>query len=174
MRQLKPEELNRLSAEEARKAPKLPLIVVLDCLRSAFNVGSFFRTADAFGIEKILLCGFTPQPPHHEIRKAALGAEEVVAWEHFDSVREAAESLPSHYLRIALEQTDRSTPLDQFRLPSGYGVALFLGNEVHGLSPEALACCQAALEIPQRGFKHSLNVAVAGGIALWHLKEILK
>lgn len=173
MRQLKPEELNRLSAEEARKSPKLPIIVVLDCLRSAFNVGSFFRTADAFGIEKILLCGFTPLPPHHEIRKAALGAEDVVAWQHFETVREAAESLPSHYLRVALEQTDQSIFLNRFSLSPGQGVALFVGNEVHGLSPEALACCEVALEIPQRGFKHSLNVAVAGGIALWHICGIL-
>lgn len=174
MRQLKPEELNRLPAEEARKAPKLPVIVILDNLRSAFNVGSFFRTADAFGVEKILLCGFTPQPPHHEIRKAALGAEDVVAWQHFNTVRQAAESLPAHYLRIALEQTDQSVPLERFRLNPGQGAALFVGNEVHGLSPEALACCEVAVEIPQRGFKHSLNVAVASGIALWHLYGILK
>lgn len=174
MRQLKPEELNRLPAEAARKAPKLPVIVILDHLRSAFNVGSFFRTADAFGVEKILLCGFTPVPPHHEIRKAALGAEEVVAWQHFETVQEAAKSLPLHYLRVALEQTDQSIPLGQFKLCSGQGVALFVGNEVHGLSPEALSCCHVALEIPQRGFKHSLNVAVAGGIALWHIYEILK
>jgi tRNA G18 (ribose-2'-O)-methylase SpoU len=174
VRQLKPEELNRLSAEEARKTPKLPFIVVLDHLRSAFNVGSFFRTADAFGLEKILLCGFSPVPPHHEIRKAALGAEDVVAWQHFDTVREAAGNLPPHYLRIALEQTDQSVSLDLFKLPPVRGIALFVGNEVHGLSPDALSCCQIAVEIPQRGFKHSLNVAVAGGIAIWHFYTILK
>lgn len=174
MRQLKLEELGRLSAEEARRSPKLPIWLIMENLRSGFNVGSFFRTADAFGIERIVLCGFTPQPPHSEIRKAALGAEDVVAWQFCATVRDVSELLPAGFLKIALEQTDVSVPLHHFRPGSGQGVALWVGNEVHGLSQQALNLCELALEIPQRGFKHSLNVAVAGGIALWHMSRLFQ
>ncbi|MCX7768158.1 MAG: TrmH family RNA methyltransferase [Flavobacteriales bacterium] len=174
MRQLRPEELGRLKPEEVQHSPKLPLVVVLENIRSAFNVGSFFRTADALALEKLYLVGFTPCPPHADIRKAALGAENYVAWEHCPSLKELIIALPPHYLRVALELTDCSIPLEQFCPPRDRGVILFVGNEVHGLSQEALDLCSLALEIVQHGAKHSLNVAVAGGIAMWRITQLLK
>lgn len=174
MRQLRPEELGRLRPEEALRSPKLPVVVVLENIRSAFNVGSFFRTADALALEKLYLIGFTPCPPHPEIHKAALGAENFVAWEHCPSLKELIAALPATYLRVALELTDGSTLLERFSPPPDKGIILFVGNEVHGLSQEALDLCSVALEIAQYGAKHSLNVAVAGGIALWHITRLLR
>ncbi|MCB9235995.1 MAG: RNA methyltransferase [Bacteroidia bacterium] len=170
MRQLQLDELNRLSPEEFRAAPKTPVCMVLDNVRSMHNVGSVFRCADAFGIEKIWLCGYTPCPPHRDIRKVAIGAEDSVDWGYEQEITILLKQLKSEGWKIiAIEQTDASLPLPEFSRGKDEKVALVMGNEVKGVSEEALACCDLALEIPQFGTKHSLNISVAAGIVIYHV-----
>lgn len=161
-------ELGRLSVEAYQSAPKTPLVLVLDNIRSGLNVGSIFRTADAFALEKLLLCGITAQPPHREILKTALGSTDSVHWEYAESTRDAVLSLKNAgYIVYAVEQTTHKTWLQEFKAEAGKAYAFVLGNEVDGVSEDALAVCDGALEIPQFGTKHSLNVAVAAGIVTW-------
>ncbi len=161
-------ELNRLSVEEFRSHKKLPLVAVLENIRSAYNVGAFFRTADAFLLEGIYLVGYTAFPPHKEIKKTALGAEETVPWKHFKNSAEAIADLRRlGYAVFAVEQAAESRPLQHFE--GGAHVAVVFGNEVTGVEPATLAACDGCVEIPQLGMKHSLNVATAGGIVLWEL-----
>ena len=168
-RKLKNIELNRLSPEAFRNAQKTPIVLVLDDIRSMSNVGSLFRSADAFRVEKIYLCGITGKPPHKEIRKTALGAEESVEWEAFDSVVECVSHLKERgYRLLALEQTTNSIDLRDFEW-NDQPCALVLGNEVDGVHQEVLELSDVVLEIPQYGTKHSFNVAVSGGIAMWEL-----
>lgn len=163
-------EMNRLSPEEYHSSPKVPLIVVLDDVRSLHNVGSVFRTADAFRLEEIYLCGITGRPPHPLIHKTALGAEDVVPWSFFPSVSEALERLRSTGRQIfALEQTHQSVLLGEQPPIDSRGVALVVGNEVHGVSNAALDLVDCCIEIPQYGTKHSLNVSVATGIAIYQI-----
>jgi tRNA G18 (ribose-2'-O)-methylase SpoU len=170
MKKLKLEELNRLSQEEFRDAEKFPLCVVLDNIRSMHNVGSVFRSADAFRVSKLWLCGYTPQPPHREIRKTAIGAEETVAWEHAPDAAALAQRLRQEgWTLVAVEQTTGSVPLGEFRPKAGERLALILGNEVDGVQASVLEHCQVAVEIPQFGTKHSLNVSVAAGIVLYEM-----
>lgn len=168
MRKLSMDELNRHDADSFKNSEKIAVVAVLDNLRSLNNVGAFFRTADAFSLQKIVLCGFTGQPPHREIHRSALGAEDVVPWEHVDKIASALQTLQTAgYHCVAIEQTSGSIPLHHFNFTKGQSYALVFGNEVEGVSDEALACCQYAIEIPQAGTKHSLNVSVCGGIVLW-------
>lgn len=164
------QELNRLSIEEAQKDSKFPIVLVLDNVRSMHNVGSVFRTADSFGIAKIMLCGVTPCPPHREIHKTALGATETVHWQYYPTVDEALNELKQNDYKIAaLEQVHNSISLETFDEIPEHKIALIFGNEVEGVSDEALEQCDYALEIPQFGSKHSLNISVTAGIATWEL-----
>ena len=161
------QELGRLSAEEFQKAPKWPLVLVLDNVRSLSNVGSLMRSADAFLAECVYLCGITGTPPHRDITKTAIGAEKSVRWEYRDQTEQAIRELKQQGFRVwALEQTHGSIPLHQTQL-THHPTAFVLGHEIDGVSQEALALCDGAIEIPQFGSKHSLNVAVSGGMALW-------
>lgn len=170
MRKLSMEELGRLSVDEFKQTEKTPVALVLDNVRSALNVGSAFRTADAFALEHIYLCGITATPPHREILKTALGATDTVDWSHHDNLPELAQTLKSQgYLVIAVEQVDRSIPLSNFQVEPGRRYALIFGNEVEGVSSEVLPHCDACLEIPQAGTKHSINIAVCVGIVSWEL-----
>ena len=170
MRKLSITDLNRLSKEEFQSTAKQPVAVVLDNVRSLHNVGSAFRTADAFAVEKLWLCGITGTPPDKEIRKTALGAEETVPWEHLmvaaDCVRQLKEQ---GYWIICVEQAEESTQLQHFHPQEGQKYALVFGNEVFGVSDEVMALADGALEIPQFGTKHSLNVSVAIGVVLWEV-----
>lgn len=168
MRKLGMDELQRLSVNEFRESEKTPVIVVLDNIRSMHNVGSVFRTADAFLVRGIYLCGYTPQPPHRDIHKTALGATETVEWKYFVSAEEAVRSLKDSGVRVyAVEQTEGSVALPEFSLRGP--LAVVFGNEVSGVSAEALALCDGAIEIPQWGMKHSLNISIAAGIVIWEL-----
>jgi len=164
-------ELERKSVDEFKKTNKLPIVVVLDDIRSLHNIGSVFRTADAFAIEKIILCGITAQPPHREIQKTALGATESVEWEYTESCIEAIEQLRANNYQICgVEQVAGSIMLDTFQLEnSSQQVALVFGNEVRGVSQLVLDACDDFIEIPQNGTKHSLNVSVSVGVVLWEL-----
>lgn len=168
MKQLSLAELNRPSVETYKAIDKLPVVVMLDSVRSAMNVGSIFRTADALKLEGLVLCGITAQPPHREITKTAIGATNSVAWCYESDIAEAITTYRKKgYGIAALEQTDSSQLLPIDTIPSP--LVLIVGNEVSGVSAEALALCDMALEIPQFGTKHSLNVAVSTGIALWEI-----
>lgn len=168
MRKIPNEELGRPTAEEFAAREKLPVTVVLDNVRSAQNVGAFFRTSDAFAVERMALCGITATPPSREIHKTALGAEQTVPWEHFDSTCACLDALHAEgYTVLAVEQVEGATMLDAFRPTEGAKYALVFGNEVDGVSQEAVDRCDGALEIPQAGTKHSLNVSVSGGVVLW-------
>lgn len=168
MRKLKVTELNRLSPEAFRESRKLPLIVVLDHVRSLNNVGSVFRTADAFRVEAIYLCGITARPPHAEIHKTALGAEDTVVWRYFKDTPEAVEKLKSEgYIICAVEQTEGSVSLDKLLLDRDKKYALILGNEVKGVQQAVVDNCDLCIEIPQYGTKHSLNVSVTAGMVIW-------
>ena len=168
MRKLLNEELGRLSAEEVKKVPKNPLVIVLDNIRSMHNVGSAFRTADAFLCEKICLCGITAQPPHREIHKTALGATDSVAWEYAESTEDAITDLKAQgYKIVSVEQADQSTPLEQFQPHSSDKLALVFGNEVKGVSDVVIRESDKVIEIPQFGSKHSLNVSVSIGVVVW-------
>ena len=172
MRKLSMEELNRISKDDFEQADKLPIIIVLDNIRSLSNVGAFFRTADAFRIGELFLCGITACPPHREIPKTALGADETVKWRYFDTTEAACRQLKSEGYRIfAVEQVEDSVLLQDFEFESH--TAYVLGNEVEGVSEEALPYCDGAIELPQAGTKHSINVSVCAGIVMWKLFEQL-
>jgi len=166
-------ELNRLSVDSFRETTKNPFIAVLDNVRSMHNVGAIFRTADAFALEKIWLCGITPAPPHRDIHKTALGAEESVAWEQAPDTAALLAGLRAEgYIVLAVEQAEGSIPLPAFRPEKGKRYAVVFGNEVDGVSDAALQQADIALEIPQSGTKHSLNVSVAAGVVLYHLSQL--
>ena len=172
---LKLEELNRIDVETFKKAEKIPLIVILDNIRSMHNVGATFRTADAFLVEKIILCGITPQPPHREIHKAALGATESVDWFHENDINTVIKNLKSDgYTIVGIEQTSESKIITDFGIDKSEKYAIILGNEVDGISDQALENIDVFLEIPQLGTKHSLNVSVCGGITMWEFAKALK
>ncbi|QCX53028.1 RNA methyltransferase [Elizabethkingia sp. JS20170427COW] len=175
VKKLKLEELNRIDVETFKHTEKIPLTVVLDDIRSMNNVGAVFRTADAFVVEKILLCGITPQPPHREIHKAALGATESVDWEYCDEVSEALKILKEEdYHIFSIEQTTGSKTLQEINISKSQKYAVIMGNEVEGVSEEALALSDGFIEIPQFGTKHSLNVSVCAGIVMWEFFKNLK
>ncbi len=168
MRKLRMDELGRMSAEAFQQAEKLPYVLVLDNVRSLLNVGSIFRTADAFRCKRLYLCGITGTPPHRELAKTALGADETVAWHYAaDAVALVGELRREGYAICVLEQTDGSQSLGEFRPEAGRRYAFVLGNEVSGVSEGVVQGADLALEIPQFGTKHSLNVAVAAGIVCW-------
>lgn len=167
MRKLKNEELHRLSVNEFREAEKIPFVLVLDNVRSLNNVGSAFRTADAFILEKIYLCGITGKPPHREINKTALGATESVVWEYYSDILEVVKKLRIEgYKIIAVEQADNSRILNTYT-PKGEKWAFIFGNEVSGVSDEIIEIVDAVVEIPQFGTKHSINISVSIGIIVW-------
>lgn len=168
-------ELGRVSAEEYKELPESGLVVVLDNIRSAHNVGSAFRTSDSFKIDRIYLCGICAVPPSAEIHKSALGAEDSVEWEHYDRTMDAVERLRSEgYTIVSVEQTEKSIMLDGFKPEKGRKYALIFGNEVSGVDQTVVDASDFALEIPQYGTKHSLNVSVSVGVILWHLRCALR
>jgi len=169
MRKLTIKELNRPSLEEFKHTEKIGLAVVLDNVRSLNNIGSVFRTSDAFLVEKVLLCGISTPPPHPEIHKTALGAEDSVKWEYFKNPLDAiAELVKEGWTIVGIEQVERSTMLGDFIPDRNNKYALILGNEVKGVMQEAIDKCDICIEIPQHGTKHSLNISVSAGIVLWH------
>jgi 23S rRNA (guanosine2251-2'-O)-methyltransferase len=175
MRKLSMEELGRHTPDAFREEGKLPIVIVLDNIRSALNIGSAFRTADAFALEKILLCGISATPPHREILKTALGSTETVSWEYVSDTTAAVVALKLQGFEVwAVEQVVGSKHLQNFEFPLGGKVALVFGNEVSGVGEHSLAVCDGFLEIPQFGTKHSLNVAVCAGIVTWELVKKLK
>jgi tRNA G18 (ribose-2'-O)-methylase SpoU len=168
MRKLKITELNRINAEEFKEAKKLPLIVVLDEIRSLHNIGSVFRTSDAFRVESIYLCGITATPPHPELHKTALGAEYTVDWEYFNNTLDAVNKLKSEgYIVYSIEQAEGSIMLDELELDTTKKYAIVMGNEVKGVQQEVINNSDGCIEIPQYGTKHSLNVSVTTGIVIW-------
>ena len=174
MKKLRTIEMQRLTVEEFREAKKLPLVVVLDDVRSIYNVGSVFRTGDAFRIERVCLCGITSTPPSTEIHKTALGAEDSVAWQYYPSALEAIESLKADgYEVLSIEQAHGSTMLQDFVPLSDKKYAVVFGNEVKGVHQEVVDASDGCLEIPQFGTKHSLNVSVTAGIVIWHFAKTL-
>lgn len=169
------DELNRLSIEEYKNADKIPLVIVLDNIRSMNNVGSAFRTSDAFRVAKICLCGITARPPHRDINKTALGSDKSVDWEHFENTTDCLKQLKSKGFQIVgLEQTDKTNFLNEFNIEKEGKYALVFGNEAFGISDEALAELDTCLEIPQFGTKHSLNISVSLGIALWEFQKAIR
>jgi tRNA G18 (ribose-2'-O)-methylase SpoU len=167
MRKLSMDELGRMSVADFKKAPKKPIIVVMDQIRSMHNVGSVFRTADAFLINGICLCGFTPQPPHRDIHKTALGATESVDWMYYEQTTDAVIALKNQGYKVyAIEQTEGSIPLNQFE-KTDQPIAFVFGNEVDGVDQSVIALCDGVIEIPQWGMKHSLNISVAAAVVLW-------
>jgi tRNA G18 (ribose-2'-O)-methylase SpoU len=170
MRKLENSELHRKSIEDFKTAKKTPLIIVLDDIRSLHNIGSVFRTSDAFLIEKIYLCGITATPPNKEINKTALGATETVVWEHHNNVLEVIQNLKKENVSVfAIEQVENSIFLDNFEVENDKKYALVFGNEVFGVNQQAIEICDGTIEIPQLGTKHSLNIAVSAGIVVWDL-----
>ena len=173
-KKLKLEELGRIDVETFKKTAKIPLVVILDSVRSMHNVGAIFRTADAFLVEKIVLCGITPQPPHREIHKAALGATESVDWIYEQDINGAIDNLKKENFEIiGIEQTSSSQLITDFEINSEKKYALILGNEVDGISDEALENIETFLEIPQLGTKHSLNVSVCVVVLIWEFAKNL-
>jgi tRNA G18 (ribose-2'-O)-methylase SpoU len=172
MKKLRLDELGRMSVAEFQSVKKLPVVILLDNVRSLHNVGSAFRTADAFSVEKILLTGITGTPPHREIHKTALGATESVSWEYMESAALAARHLKDQgYQILAIEQTTESKALSEFAPHRQQPYCLVFGNEINGVSDEVLAIADGALEIPQSGTKHSLNISVCVGIVVWHFVQ---
>ncbi len=168
-------ELNRISAEEFKKANKLPLVVILDNVRSLHNIGSVFRTSDAFRVECIYLCGITATPPHPEMHKTALGAEFTVDWKYVNNAVEAVDNLRQEgYVVFSVEQAENSIMLENIQLEQGKRYAVVLGNEVKGVQQEVIDHSDGCIEIPQYGTKHSLNVSVTAGIVIWDLFKQLK
>jgi 23S rRNA (guanosine2251-2'-O)-methyltransferase len=168
MRKLSMDELNRMSVEEFKESSKTPVIAVLENIRSAYNVGSVFRTADAFLLEAVYITGYTATPPHKEIKKTALGAEESVTWKHFANANEAIADLKANGYKIyAIEQTVDSLKLQEINFEPNENIAVIFGNEVSGVEQETILQCDGCIEIPQLGMKHSLNIATAAGIVLW-------
>lgn len=175
MRVKKITELNRLSVEEFKSEPKIPLIIVLDNVRSLNNIGSVFRTSDAFLVEAVYLCGITATPPNVEIHKTALGAENSVAWAYYSDTDQAVEELKKNgYTLCAVEQAQNSIMLDELQLDSAKKYAVVLGNEVKGVQEDVVSRCDCCVEIPQYGTKHSLNVSVAAGMVIWEFSKQLK
>jgi 23S rRNA (guanosine2251-2'-O)-methyltransferase len=176
MRKLKVTELNRISVEEFKKAEKLPLVVVLDDVRSMYNVGSVFRTSDAFRVERIFLCGITALPPHAEIHKTALGAEDSVEWQHCDDTLQAVRQLQSEGYEVwAVEQAEGSTMLHEFHAAPDKRYAVVMGNEVKGVRQDVVDACNGCIEIRQFGTKHSMNVSVTTGIVIWEFaRQLIK
>ncbi|MFC2089681.1 RNA methyltransferase [Bacteroidota bacterium] len=174
MRKLLNEELNRLSIDAFKEAEKLPVVIILDNVRSMNNVGSVFRTADAFRIQSIALCGITAVPPNKEIHKTALGATDSVHWEYFDNTLEAVKYYKNmKYLICAVEQVDQESSLEDFLIEDDKSYALVFGHEIHGVAQEIVDVCDVAIEIPQYGTKHSLNISVSAGITLWEFYKKL-
>lgn len=168
MRKLKLDELNRATVAEFKTQQKLPVVVVLDNVRSMHNIGSIFRTSDGFAAEKVVLCGISAQPPHREIEKTALGATQSVEWIYYADVTEAVNQLKADgYLIITIEQAHNSTMLNEFTPANNEKYALVFGNEVNGVSDEVMAMADGCIEIPQFGTKHSFNIVVSAGIVLW-------
>ncbi|MDQ3683953.1 MAG: RNA methyltransferase [Bacteroidota bacterium] len=172
MRKLSMKELNRKSVDEFKKAEKLPIAVVLENIRSAYNVGSIFRTADAFLLDRIYICGYTAYPPHKEIKKTALGADETVDWKYFKTAKEAFDDLRNEGFKIfSVEQAEKSIVLNEFELKNDK-LAVVFGNEVTGVEQATIQLSDGCIEIPQFGMKHSLNVATAAGVVLWELVRL--
>lgn len=168
MRKITNEELHRPSVDEFATMGRIPVVVVLDNVRSAQNVGAFFRTSDAFAIERVALCGITATPPSRDIHKTALGAELTVEWSHYDSTVECVAQLKAEgYRLLAIEQVEGAVMLDELEVESDVRYALVFGNEVVGVDQQVVDMCDGAIEIPQAGTKHSINVSVAGGVVLW-------
>ena len=164
------DELQRLSTDEYKAAEKTPVVVILENIRSMHNVGSVFRTCDGFRVERLLLCGFTPKPPHRDIHKTALGATESVNWESYENTSYAiAELKKAGYTVYAIEQAHQSIMLHEIDMTINRKIAVIFGNEAEGVSDEAIASADACIEIPQAGSKHSFNISVAAGIVLWEL-----
>ena len=175
MRKLENSELDRKSIEDFKQSEKTPIIIVLDDIRSLHNIGSVFRTADAFLIEKIYLCGITATPPNKEIHKTALGATETVAWEHNNNVLEVIQNLKDDNVTVfAIEQVESAIFLQDFKIEKNKKYALVFGNEVFGVSQKAIELCDGCIEIPQLGTKHSLNISVSAGIVVWDLFQKMK
>lgn len=179
MRKITNSELNRPSAELFATMQRIPVVVVLDNVRSAQNIGAFFRTGDAFAIEKVMLCGITATPPSRDIHKSALGAELTVGWEYYLTTAECVATLKAEgYTILAIEQVEGAVMLDELEVDTTKKYALVFGNEVEGVDQAVVDMCDGAIEIPQVGTKHSVNVSVAGGIVLWEffvrLKSLLK
>ena len=171
MKKLKNKDLQRINIEEFKIAKKTPITIILDNVRSALNVGSIFRTSDAFLIETIILCGITATPPNKEIRKAALGSTDSVNWKYIKNTTDAVKQLiKDGYYIVGIEQADKSTSLNEFELPKK-PIAIIMGNEVNGVSQEVIDICNEVIEIPQFGTKHSLNVSVSAGILIWKIWE---
>ncbi len=175
MRKLKNSELNRLNVEQFKASAKIPLIVILDNIRSLNNIGSVFRTSDAFLIKKIYLCGITAKPPHKEIHKTALGATESVDWEYVENTEDLIKELQREKVNVvAIEQAEKSTSLEKFIPLTGESYAVIFGNEVKGVTQSAVDLADYCIEIPQYGTKHSLNISVSCGIVLWDLFRKMK
>lgn len=175
MRKLENSELQRKSVADFKEAEKTPIIIILDDIRSLHNIGSVFRTADAFLIEKIYLCGITATPPNKEIHKTALGATETVIWEHHNDVLSVIEKLKSEKVAVyAIEQVEDAIFLQDFKIDPAKKYALVFGNEVFGVNQQAVEICDGTIEIPQLGSKHSLNVSVSAGIVIWDLFTKIK
>ncbi len=172
MQKIKNEDLGRKSITEFKQSQKLPIIIVLDNIRSLNNVGSAFRTADAFLVDHIYLCGLTGQPPKPEIEKTALGATETVSWTYFKTTKEAIEDLKETKHKVyAIEQVEKSISLENFKPTKNEAIALVFGNEVYGVEQDVVNLCDGSIEIPQLGTKHSLNVSVSIGIAVWEVAK---
>lgn len=169
------QQLGRISVDQYKSSEKSPLIIIADNVRSMHNVGSIFRTSDAFLVEKIYLCGITPTPPHREIQKTALGATESVDWQYAEDTLDVVNQLKKEgWTILALEQTTNSVMLDELKVEKGEKIAIVLGNEVDGVNQEVINLCHKAVEIPQFGTKHSFNVSVSCGIMLWQVYLCLK
>ena len=175
MRKLKNSELNRLSVEEFKQSTKTPLIIVLDNIRSLNNIGSVFRTSDAFLIEKIYLCGITAKPPHKDIHKTALGSTDTVDWDYVENTIDLIDKLKQEGVKIlSIEQAEDATMLNTFKTESNTKYAIVFGNEVKGVSQDVVSVSDTVIEIPQFGTKHSLNISVSAGVVIWDLYCKLK
>ena len=175
MRKLENKELERKTVDDFKQAEKTPIIIILDDIRSLHNIGSVFRTSDAFLIEKIYLCGITATPPNKEIHKTALGATETVTWEHQKDVLSVIEKLKNESVEVfAIEQVENAIFLQNFEIDKNKKYALVFGNEVYGVNQKAIEICNGTIEIPQLGTKHSLNISVSAGIVVWDLFQKIK
>lgn len=175
LKKLSMSDLNRISSEEFKSSEKMPVVIVLDDVRSAYNVGSIFRTADAFRVSGIYICGISARPPHKDISKTALGATESVEWKYFQEVQEAVKYLKDKGHKVyAIEQVDESISLDEFQPEKGSKMAIIFGHEVLGVKEELFPFIDGCIEIPQFGTKHSFNVAISAGIVLWELSKKFK
>ena len=175
MRKLKNNELDRLSIDDFKTVKKTPIIIILDNIRSLNNIGSVFRTSDAFLIEKIYLCGITATPPHKDINKTALGSTDTVAWEHVEDTNQLIENLKLDHIKIcSIEQAENATMLNNFKVETNTTYALVFGNEVKGVQQSIVSNSDAVIEIPQFGTKHSLNISVSCGVVVWDVFSKIK